>query len=262
MLLSRYVDVGLNSLTINYYRNLGYDIPQRINKYGKLTIARGTRIRVNIADLPEQSEVKVKVKCDYCGKIFSKEYRSYLHSAASNGDCCSDCISIKCKKILLEKYGVTSIAQVPLASEHKKETFLKHYGVTNYTKTQEYKLNNSKENHWNWHGGISGKLKLERNSYKYKEWREAVFQRDNYTCQCCGDKTGHNLEAHHIENFSDHNVLRFNVDNGITLCKKCHNPNQEGSFHNLYGTRNNTKEQLEEYLHNHCNMRKESPHSS
>jgi hypothetical protein len=89
---------------------------------------------------------------------------------------------------------------------------------------------------------------LFRKSIEYKNWRLEVFKRDNYTCQCCGDNKGGNLAAHHYENFSSNEDLRLEVDNGITLCDLCHNPNKYGSFHNLYGTHNNTKEQLEEYI--------------
>jgi 5-methylcytosine-specific restriction endonuclease McrA len=55
-----------------------------------------------------------------------------------------------------------------------------------------------------------------------KLWREAVFARDKWTCQDCGDKKGGNLEAHHIKSFAEFPELRFAIDNGITLCKDCH----------------------------------------
>lgn len=65
-----------------------------------------------------------------------------------------------------------------------------------------------------------------RHSVEYVTWRNSVFERDNYTCQHCGIKSGCGhavrLEAHHIKPFSTHEHLRFDVENGITYCRKCH----------------------------------------
>lgn len=61
----------------------------------------------------------------------------------------------------------------------------------------------------------------QRFSPQYGAWRLAVFERDKFTCQCCG-KRGKKLTAHHLNNFAEHPVERFDVDNGVTLCKKCH----------------------------------------
>ncbi len=61
-----------------------------------------------------------------------------------------------------------------------------------------------------------------RTKYEYIQWRKSVFGRDNYTCRLCGSGKGGNLNAHHIYPWKDYKYLRYDVDNGITLCIKCH----------------------------------------
>jgi hypothetical protein len=47
----KYVEAELNSNTIKYYKNLGYDIPKLLNKQNKLTTPKGTKIAVKENDL-------------------------------------------------------------------------------------------------------------------------------------------------------------------------------------------------------------------
>lgn len=101
-----------------------------------------------------------------------------------------------------------------------------------------------------WNGFSELETKRIRKSLDYKNWQNEVFKRDDYTCQCCG-KRGGVLHAHHLESFSDNPDLRFDISNGITLCENCHSPNKIGSFHNMYGTMHNTKDQFIEFLTNH-----------
>ena len=76
------------------------------------------------------------------------------------------------------------------------------------------------------HGYINGKYTAEKKRYwgtsEYQQWRKAVYERDNYTCQDCGDDKGGNLNAHHIKPWVGFPKLRYVVSNGITLCVKCH----------------------------------------
>ena len=95
-----------------------------------------------------------------------------------------------------------------------------------------------------WKGGISTPNNLIRHSVEYRLWREAVYKRDNWTCQKYGI-VGNRLVAHHIKNFSKYPELRFSIDNGITLSRKAHE-----QFHKKYGKRNNNREQLIEFLNN------------
>lgn len=77
------------------------------------------------------------------------------------------------------------------------------------------------EKHWNWNGGKSKEREGFRKTLEYKIWRHSVFERDNFTCQGCGDRGGR-LHADHIEPWSKAPTRRFDITNGRTLCVKCH----------------------------------------
>ncbi len=93
-----------------------------------------------------------------------------------------------------------------------------------------------------WKGGISPENNKIRGNLKYQIWVKLVFKRDNYTCKKTSQYGG-KLTAHHIKNFAQYPELRFDINNGITLSFESHK-----EFHNIYGKRNNTQEQLIEFL--------------
>ena len=91
---------------------------------------------------------------------------------------------------------------------------------------------------------IDGRSKITsqiRRSLKYRQWRESIFKRDNYTCQECKlrSKKGSalHIEAHHLKEFSkiltEYNIKTieeaftcdelWDINNGKTLCLECHN---------------------------------------
>ncbi|GAG25756.1 unnamed protein product, partial [marine sediment metagenome] len=115
---------------------------------------------------------------------------------------------------------------------------------------------------------IDGRNSLNENlrkSSKFAEWRNKIFKKDNYTCQCC-KKRGFKINAHHIRSFSQLVKIfkiktskegrecreLWDIENGIILCKNCHL-----LFHKIYKN-NNTKEQLKQFL-NQYEKRIESP---
>lgn len=63
-------------------------------------------------------------------------------------------------------------------------------------------------------------LNSDKHRIHQREWSKQVRKRDKNYCQFCESKE--NLHAHHIKNYHDFIEDRYDVDNGITLCNKCH----------------------------------------
>ena len=140
-----------------------------------------------------------------------------------------------------------------LSEETKKKISITHKGKKPYKMTEKIKRkmseirkgkpSNAKGKHWKltietrkklskvkkgnkcylWKGGISKNYKRHYFDLDYKLWREAVFERDNYTCQKCGLRGSEGyLTAHHIKSWISYPELRYEINNGITLCEDCH----------------------------------------
>lgn len=99
---------------------------------------------------------------------------------------------------------------VPLSQDHKKALSAALQGVPVAQ----------------WIGYKTDESKIARKSSRYAEWRKTVFERDDYTCQMCGNRGGV-LHPHHIKKFSSHPELRYEPSNGVTLCAApCHRNTQ------------------------------------
>ena len=72
----------------------------------------------------------------------------------------------------------------------------------------------------NWKGGIQPEHLKIRNSKEVREWKLECLERDNHTCQKCGEIEG--LHIHHVKSFDEFSELRTVLENGITLCGDCH----------------------------------------
>ena len=83
------------------------------------------------------------------------------------------------------------------------------------------RLNNLGEKSHFWKGGKTKQEKIIRTSAAYKKWRTEIFKRDGYICQHCGKRGGY-LHADHINPFANYPELRFDINNGRTLCVTCH----------------------------------------
>lgn len=178
------------------------------------------------------------------GSVKEKIKETNLEKYGCENPFSSEEIKRKIKETNLERYGFECAIRNPDVQRKSANTSLERYGVEYYVQKYHFRGDLSPK----WKGGVTYH-RVERATYEYRDWRRRVYSRDSYTCQCCGSKNGDSktvyLNAHHIKNWLDYPDERYNVNNGITLCKECHM-----LFHSLYGKRNNNETQIKEFLLN------------
>lgn len=59
-----------------------------------------------------------------------------------------------------------------------------------------------------------------RGSFKYKEWKKSILERDGHKCVKCGNEK--HLHCDHIIPWKEKPELCFELSNGQTLCAGCH----------------------------------------
>jgi len=160
---------------------------------------------------------KVLCKCLKCERefwIFECWYKR------GNGKYCSrDCSSKALKEIEHKNYRIIlkckECGKEYVVKRHRKDT-------SKYcSKGCKRKNMPSGKNHPNWKGGISER------DYRTKEWRRKVLERDLFACVECRSTNKEELNAHHIKEYSTNIELRFDINNGVTLCRKCHSKKHE-----------------------------------
>lgn len=135
MILTKEVEVRPKGKSIQYYKDKGYDV-----RYNEPLI-------VDIDDLPLNSNVKVLVKCDYCGEEVQRSYIDYIKSIKKFGAyACRKCGVIHQRKTFLERYGYEHALQVPEIKEKQIRTVIERYGVDNALKNEEIKKKSMETN--------------------------------------------------------------------------------------------------------------------
>lgn len=149
--------------------------------------------------------------CEICGDKF-------FYCSGSKGNCCSlNCNVLKRNKI----YGISeeTAKKIGDGNRGKKRTL---------EDKKKQSLRNKEDGRWKkeknpaWKGGCDRQKRDEEyGSVEYNDWRRKVFERDHFTCALCG-KIGGKLQAHHIKTRGKYPELTLDENNGITLCKECH----------------------------------------
>lgn len=211
---------------------------------------------IPISEMKPNSDKKIRVRCPSCRAVRETWLKVIMRH---DNHKCHQC-TLKERKQILEpgtKFGKWTVV-TPAAKRGKsvcrcecgKTAEVDNYGLkSGDTRScgclKKHNFDNvvrvSGMQHGKWRGGITPTNHKIRQSTEYKDWRTQVFERDRFKCQRCS-RLGGELRAHHIQPFAEKKDLRMNVDNGITLCLKCHR-----LFHAFYGRKNNNQQQIEQF---------------
>lgn len=166
------------------------------SKFGRLLVL--TRVAND-----RNRNIVYSCKCE-CGNIKNVTKTNLVKGVTKSCGCLRKELARRPKDILTRK-KISNFAKIRcFSSETRKKMSLAQKGEKSHM----------------WKGGISGESKMIRESSAYREWRNLVFKRDNWTCVLCGK--GGNINADHIKPFIFFPELRFDTSNGRTLCVPCH----------------------------------------
>lgn len=195
----------------------------------------------------------ISTKCESCGVIFNT-YSSFIKKGG--GRFCSNlCRGKWLSKTQIGNHhpnwhgGLVEIKCMfcgvgfnlpPAAIKQGKGKFCSRKCLSDYRSTFL-----TGENSPQWKGGGTTLQFKIRGTQEYRIWRHRVFKRDNYTCRKCGSRCGNGkrviLHAHHLKPLSliiglfrknfpllsvEYMAMKskdlWDINNGITLCRKCH----------------------------------------
>lgn len=166
-----------------------------------MAVVRDERGRFVKGQPPHNVKPKLRKVCAACGKVF------YVRPSWDRVQTCSRSCARKGKPSPWK-------GRSPSAETREKQRLAK-LGIRG-------------EDHWNWRGGAGTERHQLMQQDEYKQWRRGVFERDDYTCHECGVRGGY-LEAHHIQSWAEYPELRYELTNGLTLCRRCHR--KGGGYH-------------------------------
>lgn len=168
-------------------------------------VSEATREKLRLANLGKKLSTETKKKIGL-KSLGNKYARGHKHSQETRNKMSASHTGLKLtdsalKSLIGNKHN--------LGKKHSDETKIR------------MSKNRTGNKNKNWKGGITPINRSIRTSKKYKEWRDAIFMRDDYTCQECKAR-GCVINADHIKPFALYPELRFELSNGRTLCVPCH----------------------------------------
>ena len=164
--------------------------------------------------------------CQTCGACLNRRQKLF---------CSRKCTSLNpewAKRGAISRTGKRRTAPSPLKGIKRPEYVGRKISIAKTGKkrnpfTEEHKrkigLARSGERAYQW---IKDRTKLKRHnnpakdrrSYAYNYWRKQVWLRDDFKCKIANPDCEGRLEAHHILSYTNYPELRYQINNGITLC--------------------------------------------
>ena len=117
VIIDKFIYIKWNYAQKSYYEEKGYIFTKNHELF-----------LVNINDLPLQSNIKIKIMCDFCKQEIMVQ-RYHLNLSIDEEHACKKCTHFKVEKTMMRKYGTTNILAIPEFKEKRKQTCIKNFGV-------------------------------------------------------------------------------------------------------------------------------------
>jgi 5-methylcytosine-specific restriction endonuclease McrA len=157
-------------------------------------------------------KTRIKVECPQCKRTIERTPSRLKH-------CKRNYCSLQCKS-QFESNESTIIKSCKVCGKEFKVRQSETRKFSTCSKNCQ-RISRKDSSNPNWRGGKTEERQKLMSQIEYKEWRESIYNRDNYTCQMCGTRGGP-LEADHIKPWFLYPEFRYDLTNGRTLCRSCH----------------------------------------
>lgn len=213
--------------TSGYWKSKGYEFT-----------GWGDEFEVSVFDLEPGSGKTVRCCCPMCGAEKETQWRYLLKWGHSKCMRCSfkeDLFSRTFGRLtVLRLLGVSDSGDCEWLCECLCGSFsvVKSVNLVNgHTKSCGcYKLDVAKRNlppikrgpeHHNWNPALTNEDRDDRRTVEYLAWAKAVYARERYKCAVCNKRT-RKPEAHHLNCWKHFPEQRYDINNGIAVCRECH----------------------------------------
>ena len=214
VILSEYVTVTWTYNNRKYYEERGYVHSGFRNQFQCL-----------VSDLPKNSNLSVLTKCPVCGVERESMYQAITrqgHTICQGCACTKDIQGLKVGSLTvvdldIERSGKGTGAywlcecECGNTKSISSEPLINGKTISCGCWVQDGMSRQRENKHWRWNKDLThedrAKNKIAWRDYpEYDEWRARVYERDDYTCQICGERGGR-LQAHHLYSYSDYPEL-------------------------------------------------------